>query len=109
MRLETAGEFNIDNVTEAQLRQAFDDDAGRGEFIILSQDDQAYMQASGEGDGPYELEYREGDAEHHFQAGDEFRKEQILQAFVWYLTGDPRWHTQFLWEKLDASPRWKLW
>src|SRR4030095_6811795 len=66
MKLETADSYVFDQVTEEQLRDTFDDDKGRGEFVILSEKPEVYIQASGEGDGPYALEYRDGDADHHF-------------------------------------------
>jgi hypothetical protein len=37
MKLETADSLGFDQVTEQQLREAFADDKGRGEFVILSQ------------------------------------------------------------------------
>ena len=106
MKLETAESPEFAQVTEEQLREAFRDDAHRGDFVILSQAPQAYMQAAGEGDGPYSLEYRDGDGEHHFCAGDAFRKEDVLRAFQWYLTGDARWRTEFSWQKLERKPWW---
>ena len=100
MHLTTAEEIDHENVTEAQLREAFRNDAKRGEFIILSSSEQHYIQAYGERDGPYELEYREGDKKHHFRAKDEYNKTRVEQAFVWYLNGDDRWRTDFPWEKM---------
>lgn len=100
MKLETAGSRGFPDVSEQQLRKTFDDDDGRGEFIILSQNPDTYMQASGYADGPYCLEYRDGDGDHHFSAGGEFRKEDILRAFLWYLAGDARWRAEFTWEHL---------
>jgi hypothetical protein len=109
MKLETAESLGFAQVTEEQLREAFRDDAGRGEFIILSQTPQAFMQAGGEGDGPYSLEYRDGDAEHHFRAGNTFRKEGVQRAFLWYLGGDARWRTEFSWQKMERKPWWRFW
>ena len=109
MKLETAEAIEIDNVTQEQVHDAFGDDAKRGDFIILSQQPQIYIQASGEEEGPYSLEYREGDDEHHFHAGDYFNKEVVARAFCWYLAGDARWRTEFGWKKLERKPWWKFW
>src|SRR2546423_1517547 len=106
LKLETAQAIAFKAVTEEQLREAFLDDAGRGEFIILSQRSQIYMQASGEGDGPYLLEHRDGDADHHFQAGENFGKEAVQRAFLWYLTGDSKWRTEFRWQKFACKQWW---
>jgi hypothetical protein len=47
MKLESAESPPISDVTEAQIRQAFADDGGRGDFAILSQSDNSLIQASG--------------------------------------------------------------
>ena len=109
MKLETAESLQFGQVTEEQLREAFRDDEGRGEFIILSQSPRTFIQAGGEGDGPYSLEYRDGDDEHHFQAEGDYRKDDVLRAFLWYLAGDSRWRTEFRWQKLARKPWWKIW
>ncbi len=102
MKLETAGYGKLPEINEQQLRQMFDNDERRGEFVILSQEPEVYMQASGDGDGPYCLEYRDGDGDHHFSAAGELRKEDVLRAFLWYLTGDARWRSEFSWEKMSV-------
>lgn len=100
MNLETADSRPIKNVTEEQLRETFRNVAGFGEFIILSQGPEVYMQAGGEDDGPYRLEYREGDGLKHFTAGDDFKKDDVLRALLWYLSGDERWRSEFKWANL---------
>jgi hypothetical protein len=59
------------------------------------------------------LEYRDGDADHHFSAGDTHGKEDVLRAFLWYLAGDERWRTEFPWRTLERSaeskPWWRFW
>src|SRR2546426_3036985 len=113
MKLETAKSLGFAQVSEQQLREAFADDKGRGEFVILSQKPEVYIQAGGDDDGPYVLEYRDGDADHHFSAGDSFRKEDVLRAFLWYLAGDARWRSEFSWQKLEQKleqkPWWRFW
>jgi len=108
MKLETAESSSVDHATEQHLRDAFKEDANRGEFIILSQKPEVYIQAGGE-DEPFTLEYRDGDAEHHYRAENASRKEDVERAFVWYLAGDSRWRTDFVWKKLKAKPWWRFW
>ena len=103
MKLETAESIGFDQVSEQQLLDAFADDNGRGEFVNLSEKPEVYIQASGEDDGPYALEFRDGDADHHFSAGDTFRKADVLRAFLWYLTGDTRWRSEYSWQKLEPQ------
>jgi hypothetical protein len=57
--LECAGSFSSSDASEADIHRAFDDDRIGGEFIILTAPDGGYIQASGDGDGPYSLQYRE--------------------------------------------------
>lgn len=85
MKLETAGSRSISEVNEQQLRQTFTDDDCRGEFVILSQAPQVYIQASGDADGPYSLEYRDGDGDHHFSAVGKVRKGMYCGHFfgIW--------------------------
>jgi hypothetical protein len=52
MRLDCEKGQPVQDVTEADLQNAFANDAGRGEFIILSETDEVYIQAAGEGEGP---------------------------------------------------------
>ena len=108
MTLETGSSPVVKHATEQDLRNAFKDDEGRGEFIILSQRPEVYMQAGGE-DEPFNLEYRDGDAERHYRAEDVFRKEDVERAFVWYLSGDSRWKSEFRWKKIDLKSWWKFW
>ncbi len=109
MQLETAQQISSQNVTEAELVEAFRDDKGRGEYIILSLDDQNYMQAAGEFDDPYTLEYREGSDEHHFQVDRDVSKEEVVAAFRKYLNRDESWRADLAWKKLENKPWWKVW
>jgi len=109
MKLECAQSISSANATEAEIRGAFADDRGRGEFIILSETDQVYLQASGEGDGPYALEYRDGSDERHFRCARDVEKPELETAFLKYLKGDPTWKTDFQWERLEMKPWWKFW
>jgi hypothetical protein len=110
MELETASGLASQSVTEAELIHAFQEDAGRGDFIILSQSDQVYIQASGEGDGPYAMEYREGDADHHFQGTQDLSKTGVQSAFLTYLRRDPSWKTEYQWGQFtENKPWWRFW
>ena len=109
MKLECAETISSANATEADIRSAFADDNGRGEFVILSEADQMFIQASGEGDGPYTLEYREGGDDRHFQCARDVKKTEVEAAFLKYLRRDAAWKTDFQWKALEKKPWWKLW
>ena len=107
MKLETAQRIGSEDVSEEELNSAFQDDQGRGEFIILSQSDDAYIQAAGESDDPYTLEYRDGGQQ--YQCVKEVSKEAVQSVFLKYLKGDSSWKSDFEWKQLEEKPWWKFW
>ena len=114
MELQTADGIANNNVVKSDIIQAFQNDKYRGEFIILSQSEQVYIQASGEGDGPYYLEYRNGDDDHHFQCSRDLQKLEVQSAFIQYFEGDGAWKTTLEWNPLEMrqrgdKPWWKFW
>lgn len=44
-----------------------------------------------------------------FSAGENFTKADVERAFVYYLSGDMRWKTEFPWARVEKKPWWKLW
>jgi|LSQX01.2.fsa_nt_gb hypothetical protein len=109
MKLECAQNFSSAYATESDIRNAFADDRRRGEFIILSDADQVFIQAAGEYDGPYILEYREHGADSQFQCTHDLTKAEVETAFLKYLRHDASWKTDFSWKKLESKPWWKFW
>jgi hypothetical protein len=114
MELKTAAGVKTREVIKADIIEAFQDDECRGEFVILSRADQVYIQAAGEGFGPYTLEYRDGDADRHFQCTRELSKAEVQSAFLDYFNGGQSWQTDFDWtplqfEQRENKPWWKFW
>jgi hypothetical protein len=109
MQLHTAERIFYKEVKIDELKKAFEDDAGRGEFIILQKDKGNFIQAAGEYDSPYILEYREGDKDHHYKCLEKLDKKQVQAIFVKYLKEDKSWKTMVKWEKQDLKPWWKFW
>jgi hypothetical protein len=113
MELECAGELGVVEATEDSIKHAFADDRARGEFVILSRSGQEYLQAFGEGNDPFQLEYRDGEEIRHFRAKEDVSKENVQKCFLLYLKGDPAWRTQQQWEPAvinsSKSPWWKFW
>ena len=101
MKLECAQSISSSNPNSDDIERAFADDHGRGEFIILIADDDSFIQAAGESDGPYVLEYRDAKIDKHFSAVGEFTKEQVKSAFLSYLGGNTDWHDTNTWEELE--------
>lgn len=88
------------DVTEEAILKAFSDDDGRGSFIILSESDQTFIQAAGTGNGPYALEYRDGDETRHYQCLRDLKRSEVQSAFLKYLRRDSSWKTDFQWSVL---------
>lgn len=104
MNLKTAGQWSGDcpgEVTSQTLEEVFADDLRRGEFIILEANENTFLQASGEGDGPYVLEYKE--AGKQFQALDQLTKNEVEKAFLDYLRGGSQWRTMRQWKELPEK------
>ena len=101
-KLETAGGLSSHDPTSADLLLAFDSDAQRGEFIILHAPDGSFMQAAGEGSGPYILEHRARSGAHIVAMG-ELTKAQVQEAFLIFLNGDNKWQTKWQWEPLKKK------
>lgn len=97
------------DVTEEAILKAFLDDDGRGSFIILSESDQVFIQAAGEGTGPYTLEYREGDETRHHQCLRQLARSEVQSAFLKYLRRDASFKTDYQWSALEEKPWWRIW
>jgi hypothetical protein len=93
----TTGRQKFAAVTEQTLEEVFADDTLRGEFVILETDKETFLQAGGEGDGPYTMEYKE--IGNQFQAEGELTKEQVKEAFLDYLRGGSVWRTKHRWRE----------
>lgn len=113
MELECAGNLGVSDATEDTIKHAFTDDDARGEFLILSRSSQEYLQAYGDGDGPFQLEYREGEEIRHFRTKEDVTKEEAKKTFLFYLQGNPEWKSRHQWEplltKTKNAPWWKFW
>jgi hypothetical protein len=100
MNLTTAQRKFLD-VDEQTLEEVFADESLRGEFLILEANGDTFLQASGEGEGPYTLEYKE--AGKQFQVMGELTKQEVREAFLDYLHGGSAWRMEHEWKEL--APR----
>jgi hypothetical protein len=96
----TMARHKSSDVTEQTFEEVFADDSLRGEFIILEADADTFLQAGGEGNGPYTLEYKE--AGKQFQAVGELTKQEVKEAFLDYLQGGTGWRTKHEWKALAS-------
>jgi|SRR6516164_7792430 hypothetical protein len=100
MDLIMAGSKAVLGVDAQLVEEILADDSRRGEFVILQVDKNTFLQASGEGDGPYVLEYKDGGQQ--FQALDAPTKDKVKEAFLDYLRGGSEWKTERQWRQLAA-------
>jgi hypothetical protein len=104
MNLKMAGNGIGDStgdVTPQTVEEVFTDDARRGEFVILEADENTFLQASGEGDGPYLLEYKNSGQQ--FQAVNELTKQEAKEAFLDYFRGGSDWRTKRQWKQVPIK------
>lgn len=81
-----------ENPGEAEIREAIRSlSGGHDSFVILSRDDQHYIQAAGGGSEGFILEYREGAWDRHFRCQDTaLPGEAVTEAFISYARGGGR-------------------
>ena len=96
-QIECAGSFSSQDASDADIRRVFDSDSERGEFVILTAPNGSFIQAAGEGDGPYVLEYRDEISGDHKVAQADLTKTQVQDAFLSYLHGDDVWRSRWEW------------
>ena len=68
-------------------------------FAILARDSQVYMQAAGDVDDGFMLEYRNGsESEHYVCTNPYLSHDDVIQAMQRYLENDSRWKTDIEWQ-----------
>lgn len=81
-------------------------------FAILSKSGLTYLQASTDisylggskkKSSGFVLEYQDGSLDEHYQAIEPLKRDQVLQAFEWYLQRDRRWISAFVWKKIPLG------
>ncbi|MHC4591664.1 MAG: hypothetical protein ACYS8L_03095 [Planctomycetota bacterium] len=103
MTLEVAGRQIIVNPSDEDIRAAlagFDAAAGDA-FLILSSDDMTYMQAGGDRNVGFDLEYQEGSMDQHFRATrNDIPLTEVLQVLIEYRDGRTEWKGRFDFERI---------
>ncbi|GEM_PF-384505 len=75
-----------------------------GQFIVLSRDDDHYIQVFHHDDGTYQLEYHDGAADSHFGTDpDDTTLDDVLGAFAAFLQQTDEWQTAWKWEKIELE------
>ena len=88
----------VSSVSEAQLDQALDALArGDIEYVIL-EDGDAFLQAAGEGDGPYVLQFTPGSGQDLIDLRGGANADTMRDIFRRYRGGDSDWRIRYSWE-----------
>ena len=101
MELETANSISASEATEADIERCFKDDLSRGEFVILTKEDGNFLQAAGEMQGPFIVEYREVGIQ--YVTTRELSKSETKEIFLEYLRGGNEWKTSYEWKKIELK------
>jgi hypothetical protein len=90
----------IEPVTEAQLGEAVTAMAsGELEYVIL-EDGEAFLQAAGEGAGPYALQFSPASGDGMEEARGGATEAAMRAALQAYRRGDPSWRRPFEWSAM---------
>lgn len=94
-KLDISGRQDISNPTEDDVRAGLKalDRETEDKFMILSSSETTYIQAWGDSSQGFDLEYQEGDLQHHFVAQRKLLASETIAAFLSYLKGQTEWKT----------------
>lgn len=94
------------------IRELMNDDIRRGEFIILSRSEEAYLQGCGDKE-PFHVEYREGGEAEHYYAKEKLTKTELEELMLRYLEEKLDWKSPYEWARLaelegDSTMTWDV-
>ena len=93
--------------TEELVRELLRDDARRGEFMIMSDDEDEerfvqiacdYDEVGGKSDGLFDLEYRDGKNGYLYHCSRRVSADEVERVFLDELDGRGEWRSDFDWE-----------
>jgi hypothetical protein len=98
MNLETSNGFE-GTATPERIQELIQNEAQRGDYIILSQSDQVYFQTTGV-DDEFHAEYRDGGAGQHFVSKCSLSGSELNRLMLRYLKKEPNWQDEHKWQPL---------
>lgn len=102
MRLEIDAEPAVNNPTAGDIRDTLVRlNPGGPKWTVLDIKLNYYIQTRALDDGQFTVEYREGGADRHYEAGGAHPRDAVIDAFVDYLTSGNRWRTAFEWRRRE--------
>lgn len=106
MRLDIGGHTSIDGPTAGRVEQVLRAMGAQNEqYVSLDRSEQYYVMAMpSEFVGEFwDLEFREGSAERHYQAADGRPIDEVVEVFLSYLNGDNTWRTRVEWKRVEEG------
>ncbi|MFI6152887.1 hypothetical protein ACIBCA_09360 [Kitasatospora sp. NPDC051170] len=73
------------------------------DFLVLSRAEEDYAQAYQHGPEDWQIEYREGSAERHYQTTEHQSREQTERLLWGWISADPDWQEEVTWRRLSAE------
>lgn len=104
MQLHICDDKIIKNPSDEDIRDAFSKlDTKTGvDFIILGPTAMTYIQASGDRNVGFDLEYQEGTVDKHFRAKEKhITLKDVVNAFIAYRNGSTNWQDKFDFERIS--------
>ena len=98
--------------TEELVRELVRNDARRGEFMIISDDEDEerfvqiacdYDEVGGKSDGLFDLEYRDGKNGYLYHCSRRVSADEVERVFLDELAGRGEWRSDFDWERLNMG------
>jgi hypothetical protein len=94
------GGLSVTTASEAQLREAIDAmSRGDIEFVIVERGEE-FLQAAGEGDGPYALQHSAGSSGKMTEVRGGVSAETVRKVLVAYSGGEEGWKGEVRWTEL---------
>ena len=77
------------------------DSLGLDQFVVLSRDDDHYVQAYRNPDGTFQLEYRDGSESEHYETVAPPDIDVVEQAFIRYCSDMTDWRSPWEWQEIE--------
>ncbi len=105
MYLEVNGSVLDEPVSNELIENAVYSLTGDGDsFLILSDDEMTYIQASGDARRGFTLEYQDGSLEQHYYCTDtDIPAGKVIDAFRSYFAQEDDWKNKHLWQREEQT------
>lgn len=103
-QVEVDGLAPVSATGRAALVRAMEqlEEPGR-DFLVLSRADEVYAQAYQHGPEDWQVEYREGSAERHYQTVEHQSREQAERLLQGWISATPDWQDGTTWRRLTPE------